>query len=427
MKAVKWIIVVVILAVVLFAGRSFFMGGDTRADQSVPYYERILTVERGDLEVTVSANGVVAPINRVEIKSKASGQIMRMPVEEGDIIHQGGLIAELDQTVARTELEQARADLMVADANLTQSDNNLTRAKELFEKRLISAEEHDRVQVEKVRAQSQLVRSRAQLQLAEERMDETIVRSPIEGILLTKDVEVGQIISSGVTTVGGGTLIATVADMEYVHVKANVDEVDIGRVVPGQKARIVADAYPNRIFIGEVIRVAPQGRTDQNITTFGVTVLVKNEGGLLKSGMSSDVELEIASRRNIVQVPNEALSDPSAMRENSGMQMAAANPTRMQATRQGDVPPARPQQEDSEKQPDGNNLNNRRVVMIKNGEEIEPRMVRVGISNFDYTEVTEGLNEGEVIVVRTLSRARQAGLEWQERMRGRSGFGGFGR
>jgi HlyD family secretion protein len=427
MKAVKWIVVVVIIAAVLFAGRYFFMDGDTRADQSSPFYERLLTVERGNLEVTVSANGVIEPINRVEIKSKASGQIMRMPVEEGDYIRQGGLMAELDQTVARTELEQARADLMVAEANLTQSENNLKRAKELFEKRLISAEEHDRVQVETVRAQSQLVRARAQLQLAEERMDETIVRSPVDGILLTKDVEVGQIISSGVTTVGGGTLIATVADMEYVHAKANVDEVDIGRVIPGQKARLVADAYPNRIFSGEVVRVAPQGSTDQNITTFRVIVLVKNEGSLLKSGMSTDVEIEIASKQNIVQVPNEALVDPSTIRADQGMQAAMSNPARMQSMRQGDTLSERQQRGESEQQAQAGNHNNRRIVFVQQGDQAEPRMVTIGISNFDFTEITDGLQEGEEIVVRTLSRARQAGLEWQQRLRGRSGFGGFSR
>jgi HlyD family secretion protein len=422
MKAVKWITIAAVIGGGMFFVWSLFLGSDGRAEQAGPFYERILTVERGDLEVIVSANGIVEPINRVEIKSKASGQIEEMPVEEGDLIRRGGLIARLDQSVARNELEQARADLMVAEANLFQAENNLKRSEQLFERGLISAEEMDRVRVEEVRARSQLVRAKAALQLAEERMDETTVRSPIDGIMLTKDVEIGQIISSGVTTVGGGTLIATVADMEFVHVKANVDEVDIGRVTPGQKARIVADAYPEKKFNGEVIRVSPQGRTEQNITTFRVTILVPNEGALLKAGMSSDVEIEIAGRHNVVHVPNEALVDPALIQQ-QGQAMVIRDTDRQTSSHDS----ARGDRSDGGRGiPEGVDPSQLRIVMVKTGEEVKPRRVVVGISNFDFTEIVDGLEEGEEIVVRTMSRARQAGLEWQQRMRGRSGFGGFG-
>jgi HlyD family secretion protein len=421
MKQGTWIVIIAVIAVALFFGRSMFMGETSATNQPSATYERVVTVERGDLEVLVSANGVVEPINRVEIKSKASGQIEEMSVEEGDELTRNGLIARLDQSVARNDLAQARADLMVAEANLTQAENNLRRSAELFERGLISAEEMDRVRVEEVRAQSQLVRAKAAFALAEERMEETIVRSPIDGIVLTKDVEVGQIISSGVTTVGGGTLIATIADMQFVHVKAQVDEVDIGMVKPGQKARIVADAYPNRLFTGEVIRVAPQGRTDQNITTFRVTILVRNEGGFLKAGMSSDIEIEIASKQNIVLVPNEALVDPSSvMRSESAGTTATAG-----RAERGGPPVAQVRAEATEGVE--NQRNNRKVVLVKKGEDVEPRRIVTGINNFDYTEVVDGLNAGEEIVIRTLSRARQFGLERQERMRGRSGFSGFGR
>ncbi len=425
MKTVKWIVVAVVIIVVLLFARWMFLGDQTQVTEASPFYERVVNAERGDIEVLVSANGVVEPINRVEIKSKASGQIEQMTVEEGDVIRRGGLIARLDQSVARNDLEQARADLMVSEANVTQAQNNLKRAEQLFERGLISAEEMDRVKVEEVRARSQLVRSKATLQLAEERMEETIVRSPIDGIMLTKDVEVGQIISSGVTTVGGGTLIATIADMDFVHVTANVDEVDIGRVRAGQKARIVADAYPNRSFTGEVIRVSPQGRTEQNITTFRVTALVPNEGGLLKAGMSADVELEIASKQNIVKLPNEALIDPAVFMQQNGEASALA-------VRGGDSlrpmqgRPERGEPREGSERMENPDRANMRIVMVKEGNEVKPRRVVVGINNFDYTEIVSGLEEGEEIHIRTLSRARQAGLEWQQRIRGRSGFGGFG-
>jgi len=423
MKMVKWIVVAAVTIGAVFFIYTMFYGGDSQAEQSNFRYERVLAVERGDLEVLVSANGVVEPINRIEIKSKASGQIESMPVEEGDLIGQGGLIARLDQRTARSELDQARADLMVAEANLTQAKNNLERARQLFERDLISAEEMDQKKVEEVRAQSQLVRAKADLELSEERMEETIVRSPIEGLLLTKDVESGQIISSGVTAFDGGTLIATVANMERVHVKASVDEVDIGMVRAGQKARVVADAYPDRVFTGEVIRVSPQGRTEQNITTFRVTILVPNEGALLKAGMSTDVEIEIESRQNIVQVPNEALIDPDMMEQRSGGEPVAMR-------NGGQRPPSRESSSNQTSQrdevhSDQESGSNTRIVMVREGDEFKPRKITTGLSNFDFTEVLDGLDEGEEIVVTMTSRARQAAMEWQQRMRSRGGFGGF--
>jgi HlyD family secretion protein len=423
MKILVWSLSAVAAIGILIFLAFRFLGGEPNAGQTAPYYERVLTVGRGDLEITVSANGVVEPINRVEIKSKASGRIEVMTIEEGDRVGQGGLIAELDRNTARMELEQAGADLMLAEANVQQAQNNLRRGEELFGKGLISAEEMDRIRVEEVRMRSQFVRAESARELAQERMDETIVRSPISGIVLTKDVEVGQIISSGVTTVGGGTLIATIADMDYVHVKAQVDEVDIGMVQPGQKAFVIADAYPARRFTGDVVRVAPQGITEQNITTFRVTILVKNDGGLLKSGMSADVEIEIASRRGVVMVPNEALADAREL--SAGMHSGSSSGDEMRARRMSmqDGPDG---SEDADALRDRLH-NNERYVLIINGESIEPRRVVTGISNFDYTEIREGLEAGDEILVRTLSRARQAGLEWQQRMRGRSGFGGFGR
>ncbi|MEX0601753.1 MAG: efflux RND transporter periplasmic adaptor subunit, partial [Bacteroidota bacterium] len=439
--------------------------------------QRLVTVTRGDLNLVVSADGVVQPINLVEVKSKASGQIVELTFEEGQEVQKGGLLIALDKTTAKNDFDQAKADLAVAESNAQQQENNFRRATELFQKSLISEQDRDQAELENVRARAQLVKARAALSSADERLRDTRVMSPITGVILTKTVELGQIISSGVSNVGGGTLLATIADMNQVHVETNVDEVDIGRVVVGQSARVVADAYPDEPFTGEVIRIAPLGKTQQNVTTFNVIVLVRNLGGKLKAGMSASVDIEIFRRQNVVLVPTEALkdpnteqgqvilasikktdtageaaepdtakkeefdmSDPQAMRERfqSMSPDQQAEFRRQTQERIQRMSPEERQQFFAQRRGQAggqgggfggesrgrrtSQLNNRnaerqRVVLVREGNEFVGRMVKVGVNNFDFAEVIEGLAEGDELLVTSISRAKLAAEQFNERMR----------
>lgn len=323
MKRVRTIVLAVIVVAALFAVGYYILGSsdEPQAKTVSGQVQRVVQVTRGNLNLVVSANGVVQPINRVEIKSKASGQIEQLNFEEGQLVQKGDLLIALDQRTAKNDYEQAKADLELAQANLKQAENNSKRAQELFAKNLISEQERDQSNVDFVRAQSQLIKAQAALSSAEERLRDTRVVAPISGVILTKNVEVGQIISSGVSNVSGGTLLATLADMNEVYVETNVDEVDIGKVSVGQRAKVVADAYPDESFWGEVIRISPLGRTQQNVTTFNVIVLVKNIGNRLKAGMSASVDIEIFNRQNVLLVPTEALKDP---RSEQGRAMLAS-------------------------------------------------------------------------------------------------------
>ncbi|HAV22221.1 MAG TPA: hypothetical protein DCX46_01760, partial [Bacteroidetes bacterium] len=231
------------VAVVLIgAGYMLQNGSDAEAETTIGQVTRIEQIARGDLNLVVSANGVVQPINKVEIKSKASGQIVELKFIEGQYVNKGELLLALDPRTTKNDLEQARADLAVAEANLKQAKNNNTRAKELYEKNLVSVQEKDQANLEYVRAQSQVVKARAATASAEERLADTRIIAPISGVILTKNIELGMIISSGVSNVGGGTLLGTIADMNEVYVETNVDEVDIGKVREGQEATVIADA-----------------------------------------------------------------------------------------------------------------------------------------------------------------------------------------
>jgi HlyD family secretion protein len=464
----------------------FVTGAGDDEDVSPAEIRRVVSVARGDLELTVSADGVVQPINRVEVKSKASGQIEQLNFEEGQVVEKGDLLIALDQRTTLNDYEQAKADLEVAEANLTQQQNNFKRTQELFEKKLISEQERDQAHVEYVRAKANLVKAEAFLSSADERLRDTRIRVPISGIVLTKDVEIGQIISSGVTNVGGGTLLATVADMNEVYVETSVDEVDIGNVSVGQDAQVVADAYPEEIFSGEVVRIAPLGLTQQNVTIFTVVIQVTNWGGKLKAGMSASVDIEVFRRTQVVLVPNEALKDPRSEQGRSLLALLAGAPDSSASTagrEKGRVGVRRSQQEmedmreryaamspeerkqaqqqfrqrfqerfqelppeererimrmrrggeegggrtQRERQVETRGRSKRRVVMVREGDGFVPRMIIIGVNNFDFAEVIDGLKEGDELLIATVSRALISAEQFNERLRSRvSGMGGIG-
>jgi HlyD family secretion protein len=401
---------------------------------------RTVSIARGDLSAMVSASGKIEPISRVEVKSKASGQIIAMPVEEGDRVERGSLIARIDETETRNAYEQAAADLEVAKATVSQTASNIKRQEEMFNRGLISQAEIDQVRLEEVRARAQLVKAQTELSTMETRLKDCTVRSPIVGIVLQKNVEDGQIISSGINSVSGGTLIATVAKMDSVYVYAQVDEVDVGQVQIGQAASVVPDAFPDNVFHGTVLRIAPLAQVEQNVTTFNVTVIVPNPNRQLKAGMNTTVDITVADKRDVLLVPKEALKDMRDIRAQMQAVNAAdssaekpprgAAPDSMHAQRRvrmagGTGAPGRAFAGGGNgTSADG--LVTRRFVLVKTEEGYRPRPVETGLSNFDYAEVLSGLQEGETVAIFSNSRAGAAREALMNRMRNASGFSGFG-
>ncbi|MBI3787854.1 MAG: efflux RND transporter periplasmic adaptor subunit [Ignavibacteriales bacterium] len=504
----KKFIVYIAIGVAALGALGYYFLGNNKKVEALPTGQvvRVVKVVRGDLNLSVSANGVVQPINKVEIKSKASGQILELNFVEGQSVKKGELLIALDQTLTKNDYDQAKADLALAEASLAQAENNYKRAQGLFEKKLISPQELDQSKIDYVRAQSQLVKAKAALSSAEDRLRDTRIVAPISGVILTKNVDPGQIIASGVSNVGGGTILATVADMDEVNVETNVDEVDIGKVKVGQQAKVVADAFPDDSFSGEVVRIAPLGKTQSNVTTFNVIILVKNVGGKLKAGMSTSVEIEIFRRQQVLLVPNDALKDPrseagktllaslqqngeaekkeiaktdSTKKEGAGdangermdframrEKMQNASPEERQKLQaqmrqqfQERLAKMSPEERQSffsrmqqrnggqngggfmmfggggdagggirqrrESQVGNENDVKQRVIVIKNGEQFLPKVIKVGASNFDYSEVIDGLSEGDSVQITTISRAKIAAEQMNDRMRSMQSMGGL--
>lgn len=377
--------------------------GATRTSTSV--------IKHGNLTIAVNSTGVVEPILTVDLKSKASGEIIELPIEEGDIVEEGQLIARLDATTTKNAYDQAAADLEVARSNLSLMEKEAKRQRELYNQGLISELEYENALLEKERANSTLVKAETSLEDSKERLSDTVIRSPIDGIVLKKYVENGQIIASAISAVSGGTIIATVADLSRAYIKTAVDEVDIGQITPGQRATIIAESYPDREFTGEVQRIHPLAREEQNVTTFDVTIEVDNSERLLMAGMNASVEIIAGFRENVLLVPREALTD---MRSLSRMMGASpGGPGREGMMRMGGGGGGRGHGPGGE----GKKGNPTKMVIVTNGGQQEPRQIEIGMSNFEMAEALSGLSEGDTVLTTITSKALLDREAFMERMR----------
>ena len=286
-------------------------------------------VERRDIIVDASATGAVEPINVVEVKSKASGQITQMPVETGTMVKPGDLIVQLDTRDVKNQYDQALADVRAAEAKLQVSEAQKKRSDDLFQSRIITAQEHETAALDYANAQASVVRARTNLDLAQQRLEDATVRAPIAGTVIEKTVSLGQVITSGTSSFGGGTTLIKMADLNQVRVRALVTEADIGTVQAGMTATVTVDAYPDRPFRGSVEKIEPQAVVQQSVTMFPVLITISNLEGLLKPGMNGEVSILIDRRDNVLAVPNDAIRN---LRESATAAAALGlNPDSVQA------------------------------------------------------------------------------------------------
>ena len=358
---------------------------------------RLATVERGTITRSVVATGKVEPITKVEIKSKANGIIERLAVDVDMRVQAGQVLAELDKENLNARLREARANLAAARAALTAAEaqarkNEIEaeapdvafaqsareRAQSLSDQKLISVEALDQTRnlyeqaLNRQRAAgSQLLVSRAkieearaqvaQAQAAAERADEELanatIKAPIRGTVLTRDLEIGSPVSSILNLGANATLVMTLGDIEKVFVRGKVDEADIGFVKLGMPARITTESFRDKVFGGKVTQISPIGVEKDNVTTFEVEVSIDNPGLELKANMTANAEVILEERANALIVPEAAVTYDA--QKNATVDVA-----------------------------DPGAAGGRRTVPVK-----------LGIGNGTRTEVREGLEAGNKVVL----------------------------
>ena len=272
-----------------------------------------------DITVSVQATGVLQPIKVVEIKSKASGEILDMPVEMGDFVEAGDLIAQIDTKILDQELKQVQADYESSVVRLDIAKSQYERSQSLYGEDLISEDDLETIQQNHANAEAQMLRSEATLDLAKERLADATVRAPSAGTIINKTVEEGQIIASSTNNVSGGTTLVQMADLSELEIRTLVDEVDIGQVRAGLSVDSKVEAFSDERFVGAVVKIEPQAVVQQSVTTFPVLSRIDNPSGKLLPGMNADVSIIVHRKPGVLTIPNEAVRTPSDAAEVSRM------------------------------------------------------------------------------------------------------------
>ena len=293
-----------------YLGAALLVAGAACArKQQAPSVQTAL-VTRRDIIVDAQANGTIEPIAVIEVKSKASGVITQMPVETGTRVKPGDLLVQIDTRDVQNRYDQAQAQLAAAQAKLEVAEADKKRNQEMFNARVITPQEFEKVAVDYENAKSGVVSAKANLDLAKQSLEDATVRAPSEGTIIDKTVSAGTVIASATGSVSGGTTIVKMADLGVVRIRALFNETDIGSVHPGQPANVTVDAYPDRRFGGVVEKIEPQAVVQQNVTMFPVLVNLQNQEGLLKPGMNGEVSVLIDERDNVLAIPNDAIKSP---------------------------------------------------------------------------------------------------------------------
>ena len=356
------------------------------------------------LELTVEASGSVEAISSIEIKSKASGQILFLGAEIGDYVDEGVVLARIDQRTPTNTLAQANADLEVAKVRLSNAKNQFERSKRLHNEGNISDKSFEDAQESFSSARAQLVRAEVFLENARIALDDTSVRSPIAGTVISRPAEVGQVITSPTSAVGGGTLLMEMADLNKVRVRALIDEIDIGKITIGQEVTLKVSAYRDKKFVGVVSKIEPMSKIDQNVTTFPVLIDIENKDNLLLIGMNTDVEIEILNEEVALALPAGSLRTRKDIRS---------------------VAPLLGIKEDELnsfliKKVDGENFDTY-IVLKKTKKGAVPAWVKVGKTDLNYVEVKKGIEFDEVVYVLPSEGLIKYQQKFSERVKGRFG------
>ncbi len=358
---------------------------------------RLAKVTKGDVARSVVATGKIQPITKVEVKTKASGIVEKLFVDINNVVHKGQQLAQLDQQEILAQVEAQRAQLAAAEANVTTCEANieqdkvnaaapdlpmykatLDRNKEMQKEGVVSRQALDdanrdylaaltrrdsakaQIGVDSAKlkqARAQVMQSKASLKQLEEQLSYTTIVAPMDGVILSRDVEIGDAVSSILVLGSTATLVMTEGDINEVYVQGKVDEADIAHVYMAQPARIKVESFRDRVFHGKVTKIAPLGVEKDNVTTFEVRVSIDNPGGELKANMTANAEILLDEHKGVLTVPENAVTYDA--QKNATVEI-----------------------------PDKSQKEGKRKVPVK-----------VGLSNGSVTEILSGLKEGDTVVL----------------------------
>ncbi len=449
------------------------LGGCAKKEAAAAAAVETVPAARQNIVVDVEATGTITPINAVDVRSKASGQITRLAVTTGSRVRPGDLLVRIDPRDPQSRFDQAAAAVRAQSAQLEVTRTQYERNRALVQQGVITAPELESARLAYANAQSSLTAARTQLDLARIALEDVTIRAPSAGTVIARSVAEGQVVTSSTNSPSGGTVLLTLADLATVYDSTLVNESDIGKVRAGQQVRVTVDAYPGRTFRGTVEKVEPRATVQQSVTFFPVLVRLENEDGALMPGMNSDVSILVDRRDGVLAVPLDAVRtprdaataaaalglDPQGVRAalqaqrgggRAGGRGADAAPSNTVAV--GGAGGEAGRGAGGRRRAQGGRAGggaaagggaggggggnaaasgtlaagSRAVVFVRQDSGYAPRVVTLGLSNYDVAEVTGGLREGEQVALVSGAVLQQQRSDFQNRIRSRTALPGLG-
>jgi HlyD family secretion protein len=352
----KWIVLILVLGGGVWGYQRW---GTWRAEQTAadtPPRPTTAAVEKRDIRFSVNAAGEIGPAEQVSVRPEVNGRIAELGVDIGDTVKLGDLLFTLDDRDLQIEKESQDKEIERARLQLQQAERNYFRSRELFENKLISLELYEETRTQFELSKNALERAEKSLELVSDRLRKTRIIAPFDCTILTRPVSVGQAVS-GSGGFNSGTEVLTIADLHHMVINAHINQADVTRLHAGQEVEVEVEAVPGLRVVGTVERIAPQATIKNNLKGFAARILLSAVDTRVRPGMTANVKIPVAAADSVVAVPLAAVFT----------------------------------------EPDPDSGINERYVYVKQGVKFERRPVRIGISDFFFSEVQEGLAAGEVV------------------------------
>jgi HlyD family secretion protein len=404
MKRIGKILIGVTLTAALIGGGVWY--AKQRAALNPEQRYKLATIERGDVTQTVSANGTLNPVVLVSVGTQVSGTVRKLYVDFNDKVEKGQPLLELDDALVSAAERQSAASVVSAQATLELAQANEARMKALFAQEYVSKQEYDQARQALKAGQAQVALARAQNERDRANLNFTVIRSPVDGVVVDRIVDLGQTVAASFQT---PTLIKIAQDLSEMRIDTSFAEADIGLIREGQKAKFTVDAFPNKSFTGDVQQIRLNPTNQQNVVTYNVRINVANPDHVLLPGMTAYVNIGVAKRQDVLLAPNGALrfkpadaaekKSENAQKPASTATAGSAGPTGpgpgMGAGMDGGGMAGKGPGDKKGKKRDGQSG----TVHVLDGDEIRAVSVQLGITDNRNTEIVGGdLKEGDRVV-----------------------------
>ena len=393
MKYIGRIVIGTALAAALIGGGVWY--AKQRAAQNPETRYKLATLEKGDVTQTVSANGTLNPVVLISVGTQVSGTVKKLYVDFNVKVKKGQALLELDDALVSAAERQSAANVVNAQAALELALASEARMNALFAQEYVSKQEYDQARQSLKSAQAQLALARAQNDRDRANLNFTVIRSPVDGVVIDRVVDLGQTVAASFQT---PVLIKIAQDLTEMRIDTSFAEADIGEIREGQKARFTVDAFPNRNFSGEVQQIRLNPTNQQNVITYNVRVTVANPDHVLLPGMTAYVNIGVQKRSDVLLVPNAALrfkpADAADKKTENGQKPAStATGPGMGAGMAGGAPGGAGDKKGKKRDAQSG------TVYVLDGGEIRPVSVQLGITDNRNTEIVGGdLNAGDRVV-----------------------------